>query len=95
SLVDIGGSLAIASKGMVATGVSTDMNISYVGSAKEGDILLMNAECVKLGKTLAFTIMELYTKTDGRLIAQGRHTKFVGIAHNHPNNIFKINSSKM
>ncbi|CAG8580141.1 6572_t:CDS:2 [Cetraspora pellucida] len=95
SLVDVCGSLAIASKGMHHTGVSTDLNVSYVGSAENGDILLMNAECVKLGKTLAFTTVEMHNKDNGKLIAQGRHTKFVVIAHTDPNNELKIGGSKI
>ncbi|CAG8781433.1 10826_t:CDS:2, partial [Gigaspora rosea] len=90
SLVDVCGSLAVASKGMHHTGVSTDINVSYIGSVAKGDTLLVNAECLKLGKTLAFTFVEMHNKTDGRLIAQGRHTKFVGIAHTDPENEFKF-----
>ncbi|CAG8691964.1 11631_t:CDS:1, partial [Cetraspora pellucida] len=54
-----------------------------------------NAECVKLGKTLAFTTVEMHNKANGKLIAQGRHTKFVVIAHTDPNNELKIGSSKI
>jgi acyl-coenzyme A thioesterase 13 len=40
SLVDIGGSLAIAAKtASLHTGVSTDLSISYLRSAKLGDIV--------------------------------------------------------
>ncbi|CAG8513949.1 4875_t:CDS:2 [Paraglomus occultum] len=87
TIVDLGGSLAIASKGLFATGVSTDLNVTFVNSAKQGDVLLMEASCVKLGKTLAFTEINLRNKESGNLIAQGRHTKFVAIAHNDPKNI--------
>ncbi|CAO3629122.1 unnamed protein product [Cunninghamella blakesleeana] len=59
TVVDIGGSLALASKGLFATGVSTDINISYISSAKEGDIVTVDATCDKLGKTLAFTSVQL------------------------------------
>ncbi|CAG8835308.1 29843_t:CDS:2, partial [Racocetra persica] len=41
SLVDVCGSLAITSKGMFTTGVSTDINVSYIGSASNGDTLLV------------------------------------------------------
>ncbi|KAI9026601.1 acyl-coenzyme A thioesterase-like protein 13 [Phycomyces nitens] len=82
--VDIGGSLAIASKGLFATGVSTDINISYISGAKEGDIVKMDAKCDKLGKTLAFTSVEL--SSNRGLVAIGRHTKFVAKAYSHPEN---------
>ncbi|RIA87892.1 putative PaaI_thioesterase family protein [Glomus cerebriforme] len=91
TLVDVVGSLAIASKGMYSTGVSTDLNITFINSAGVGDIITMDSECVKVGKTLAFTTVDLKNKNNGKLIAQGRHTKFVSIAHNDPKNLFNKN----
>ncbi|CAG8516867.1 5997_t:CDS:2, partial [Acaulospora colombiana] len=90
TLVDVGGSLAIAAKGMHSTGLTTDISVSYVDVAKADDILLMKSECLKIGKTLAFTTVDLYNKKDNRLIAQGRHTKFLRIAHKDPLNEFKL-----
>nr|CAG8593172.1 3545_t:CDS:2 [Entrophospora candida] len=91
-LDDIGGSLSIAAKGLYSTGLSTDLNVSFINIAKKDDIVIMDAECVKLGKTLAHTIIELKNKNnENKLIAQGRHTKFVSIAHNDDKNIFKKN----
>ncbi|KAI9310263.1 acyl-coenzyme A thioesterase-like protein 13 [Dichotomocladium elegans] len=84
TVVDVGGSLALASKGMYATGVSTDINISYISGAKEGDVITVDCRCNKLGKTLAFTTVEL--SSNGRLVALGRHNKFVAQAYAHPNN---------
>ncbi|CAG8498545.1 8499_t:CDS:2 [Funneliformis caledonium] len=90
TLVDIGGSLAICAKGMHATGVSTDLNVSFLNAAKEGDVMSMqDAECVKLGKTLAFTIIDIKSKGNNKLIAQGRHTKYVALAHKDDKNIIK------
>lgn len=59
--MDIGGSLAVASKGLYATGVSTDINISYISGAKEGETVSIKARVDKLGKILAFTTVELYS----------------------------------
>ncbi|CAG8602850.1 2405_t:CDS:2 [Paraglomus brasilianum] len=87
TIVDLGGSLAIASKGLYATGVSTDLNVTFVNSAKLGDIIVMEASCVKIGKTLAFTEINIRNKESGNLIAQGRHTKFIALAHKDPKNI--------
>ena len=42
-----------------------------------GDTLLIDAECQKLGKTLAFAAVDIHKK-DGSLVAQGRHTKYLG-----------------
>ncbi|CAG8469522.1 10654_t:CDS:2, partial [Dentiscutata erythropus] len=74
SLVDACGSLAISTKGAQLSRLSTDLNISYIASAGCGDTLLVNAECVNLGKAFAFATVEVHNKADGRLIAQGSHT---------------------
>lgn len=58
-------------------GVSLDMNISYLRAAHPGDILTIKADCSKAGKTLAFTSVDIFNKKDGKLVAQGRHTKFL------------------
>ena len=46
--------------------------------AGEGDVLLIEAECLKLGKSLAFASVDIRSKEGGHLIAQGRHTKHIG-----------------
>ncbi|GAA5817451.1 hypothetical protein MFLAVUS_010998 [Mucor flavus] len=84
TVVDIGGSLAIASKGLFATGVSTDINISYISGVKQGEMIQVEARVDKLGKTLAFTTVDLFS--NGRLVASGRHNKFVAKAYDHPEN---------
>ncbi|KAI8977497.1 esterase [Mycotypha africana] len=89
TVVDIGGSLAIASKGLYATGVSTDINISYISGVKQGEKITVDARVDKLGKTLAFTTVELHS--NGRLVALGRHNKFVAQAYDHPENVLKKN----
>ncbi|KAF7732769.1 hypothetical protein EC973_000041 [Apophysomyces ossiformis] len=110
TVVDIGGSLALASKGLFATGVSTDINISYLSGATEGDKISVDglfrmlmaivvkitklAHCDKLGKTLAFTSVDLKT-SDGRLVARGRHNKFVALAYKHPENELQPTKKKL
>ncbi|KAK4099478.1 Thioesterase/thiol ester dehydrase-isomerase [Parathielavia hyrcaniae] len=80
SLVDLGGSLAVASKGYFATGVSTDLNVTYLSSGgKVGDILHAVAECHRIGKTLAFTTVSFWDK-ERNLVARGSHTKYVALA---------------
>jgi len=88
TIVDIGGSLAVASKGLFATGVSTDLNVTFLAPAKLGDKVIADAKLVKLGKTLAFTTVEVLLE-DGRVVAQGRHTKFVALAYENPKNILQ------
>ncbi|KAM6479071.1 HotDog domain-containing protein [Trichoderma sp. SZMC 28011] len=77
SLVDLGGSLAVASTGRFATGVSTDLNVTYLSpGGRPGDILKGTAICEKIGKTLAYTTVRFYN-SKGQLAARGSHTKFV------------------
>ncbi|KFG80200.1 hypothetical protein MANI_027818 [Metarhizium anisopliae] len=77
SLVDLGGSLAVASTGRFATGVSTDLNVTYLApGGKPGDLLRGTATCDKIGKTLAFTTVT-FTNGRGQLAARGSHTKYV------------------
>ncbi|XP_025198397.1 acyl-coenzyme A thioesterase 13-like [Melanaphis sacchari] len=60
------------------SGVSVDIHISYLNSAKIGDRVVINSETIKLGRNLAFLKVTLLRKDDNVVIAQGTHTKFVG-----------------
>jgi len=43
--------------------------------AKKGDTLSIVAECLKVGKTMAFVSVDIVNKSEGnKMIAQGRHT---------------------
>ncbi|PBP19757.1 PaaI_thioesterase family protein [Diplocarpon rosae] len=87
SMVDLGGSLAVASRGLYATGVSTDLNVTYLNSGGQvGEILKAVVRCDKFGKTLAYTSIE-FTNAKGQLAARGSHTKYVALAWKHPQNI--------
>lgn len=86
-LVDTGGSLAVASRGLYSTGVSTDLQVTYIKSAgKVGDTVQCKFICDSLGKTLAYTRVEFSTH-GGTLVARGSHTKYIAIAQTHENNI--------
>lgn len=77
SMVDFGGSLAVASMGLFATGVSTDLNVTYISSGgKVGDKILGTATCDKMGKNLAYTSIVFKTER-GALAARGSHTKYI------------------
>ncbi|KAJ3303953.1 Acyl-coenzyme A thioesterase 13 [Kappamyces sp. JEL0829] len=85
SLVDIGGSLAIASKSASnQLGVSTDLNITFLRAARLGELVRIESSCSKVGRNLAYSKVELFV--GDRAIAHGRfetetnqsHTKFMG-----------------
>ncbi|KUJ20691.1 acyl-coenzyme A thioesterase-like protein 13 [Mollisia scopiformis] len=87
SMVDLGGSLAVASRGLYATGVSTDLNVTYLNSGGQvGDVLRAVVKCDKFGKTLAYTSIQ-FTNSKGEIAARGSHTKYVALAWKHPENI--------
>lgn len=86
-MVDLGGSLAVASRGLFATGVSTDLNVTYLNSGgTEGNTIRAEVECDKFGKTLAYTNIKFFNDKN-EVVARGSHTKYVTLAWKDPNNI--------
>ena len=78
--VDLGGSLAVASKGLFATGVSTDLSVTYLNSGGGiGDKIRAEVTCDKFGKTMAYTSIKFLNDKD-ELVARGSHTKYVALA---------------
>ncbi|QIW95174.1 hypothetical protein AMS68_000692 [Peltaster fructicola] len=86
-MTDLGGSLAVASKGLFATGVSTDINVTYIASGgKVGDKILAEVTCDKFGKKMAFTSIRFMNEKN-ELVARGSHTKYIERAWADPENI--------
>lgn len=79
TITDWAGGMAIATTGRDKTGVSTDIHVSYVSSAKVGDLLVIEASASKVGGTLAFTSINI-RKENGDVVATGTHTKYVKVA---------------
>ena len=77
-IIDCFGGLAIASTGVDKTGVSTDIHTTYVSTAKQGDVLEIEAKASKVGGSLAFTTVEI-RKQGGGVVAIGTHTKYVKV----------------
>lgn len=79
TIVDWAGGMAIASTGMLKTGVSTDIHVSYVSSAKLGDILTIEGNVARVGRNMGFTTVTIYKgEGDGKsVVAHGTHTKYV------------------
>ncbi|MBN3295348.1 ACO13 thioesterase, partial [Amia calva] len=78
TLVDVVSTVALLHTERQAPGVSVDMNITYMNAAKLGDDVLITAQVLKQGRTLAFATVDITNKATGKLIAQGRHTKHLG-----------------
>ncbi|XP_030067329.1 acyl-coenzyme A thioesterase 13-like [Microcaecilia unicolor] len=79
TLVDTISSAALlyTERGQLA--VSVDMNITYMDTAKLGDSILITAQVLKQGQSLAFVTVDLINKDTKKIIAQGRHTMHLGI----------------
>ena len=74
TLVDVMGTLALLAKDHKRGGVSVELSVSYLVAVKAGDKVHCKGRTLKLGKTLGFTEVQLFTH-DGKLAATGRHTK--------------------
>ncbi|XP_074843687.1 acyl-coenzyme A thioesterase 13 isoform X2 [Carettochelys insculpta] len=78
TLVDVVSTAALLYTERGMPGVSVDMNITYMSPAKIGEELLITAQILKQGRRLAFASVDVTVKGTGKLIAQGRHTKYLG-----------------
>lgn len=83
ALVDFSAGMAIvARRGGDKTGVSTDIHLSYASSARVGDTVEVECWVNKLGRTMAFTSVEIRKKGgDGKggkkVLVTGSHSKHV------------------
>ncbi|WFD30965.1 hypothetical protein MSPP1_001991 [Malassezia sp. CBS 17886] len=88
TLVDSVGSLSVASYGWFNTGISTDLNVTFVRpGGLAGGTVQATGEVISMGKTLAYTRVELRDPENGKLLAYGSHTKYVRMASGSPENI--------
>ncbi|KAF3763810.1 Thioesterase/thiol ester dehydrase-isomerase [Cryphonectria parasitica EP155] len=86
AIIDFSAGMAIVARsGGEKTGVSTDIHASYVSSARVGDTIEVECWLNKLGRSMAFTSVEI-RKKDGegegkgskkKVLVTGSHTKFV------------------
>jgi acyl-coenzyme A thioesterase 13 len=78
-IIDWIAGMVIASYGLTGTGVSTDIHISYLAGAKEGEVLEISGRSMKMGGTLAFVSADITKIKDGEsvVVATGLHTKYV------------------
>ncbi|EDV96681.1 acyl-coenzyme A thioesterase 13 [Drosophila grimshawi] len=67
---------ALMSKGS-HPGVSSCLNVSYLSTAKPGDVIEVDAVTLHAGRKMAYIECVLRNKADGRIIAKGGQTKFV------------------
>ncbi|XP_046670639.1 acyl-coenzyme A thioesterase 13-like [Homalodisca vitripennis] len=85
TIVDCVSTLALVTHKRQAVGVSVDLHVTYLKGAAIGEDVIIEANTLRAGKTLAFLEVYIKKKGDGSLVAKGSHTKFVG---NESGNIF-------
>lgn len=77
TLVDIVGSAVILTVGAPRTGVSVEINVSYLDAAYADEEIEIEGKALRVGKAVAVVSVELRKKATGKIIAQGRHTKYL------------------
>jgi len=81
ALVDWSGGLAIASHSLVEkTGASIDIHVTYIGTAREGETIEIEAMANKVGRSIAFTTIRICKLVEGKpgpMIATASHTKYI------------------
>ncbi|XP_062158255.1 uncharacterized protein LOC133865795 isoform X2 [Alnus glutinosa] len=75
TLVDLVGSAVIYTVGAPTTGVSVEINVSYLDAAYADEEIEIEARALRVGKAVGVVSVELRKKKTGKIIAQGRHTK--------------------
>nr|GMC93122.1 acyl-coenzyme A thioesterase 13-like [Ipomoea batatas] len=78
ALVDVVGAAAVFVGGAPNTGVSVEINVSYVDVAYTGDEVEIEAKVLRIRGAIAVVSVELRNKKTGKVIAQGRHSKYLG-----------------
>ncbi|XVF17018.1 hypothetical protein REPUB_Repub10bG0080700 [Reevesia pubescens] len=79
SLVDFVGSAVIHTYGVTSTGVSVEINVSYLDAAYVDEEIEIEARALRVGKTVAVVNVEFRKKNTGKIVAQGRHTKYLPV----------------
>ncbi|KAL3618061.1 hypothetical protein CASFOL_038382 [Castilleja foliolosa] len=79
ALVDIVGSAVIFTVGATFTGVSVEINVSYFDCAYVGEEIEIECKALRVGKAVAVVSVDFRSKLTGKLIAQGRHSKYLAV----------------
>ncbi|GMN27038.1 hypothetical protein TIFTF001_001520 [Ficus carica] len=81
TMVDLVGSAVIYTLGArTTTGVSVEINVSYLDAAYAGEEIEVEAKALRVGKAIGVVSVELRKKKTGKIIAQGRHTKYLAVS---------------
>ena len=59
------------------SGVSLELNVSYLNPARDGDVAEVDARVLKLGGAVATMTCAVSSRASGRTVAEARHTKYL------------------
>ncbi|XWS33070.1 hypothetical protein CRYUN_Cryun22dG0046900 [Craigia yunnanensis] len=79
TLVDLVSSAAIYTVGATFPGTSVEINVSFLDAAFADEEIEIEAKTLRVGKAVAVLSVELRKKNTGKIIAQGRHTKYLPV----------------
>uniref|UniRef100_A0A0D3FW32 Acyl-coenzyme A thioesterase 13 n=1 Tax=Oryza barthii TaxID=65489 RepID=A0A0D3FW32_9ORYZ len=77
TLADQLGSGVFLSSGIGTSGVSLELNLSYVDVASIGEEIEVEGKLLRAGKSVGVVSVDFRKKMTGKLIAQARHTKYL------------------
>ncbi|XWS29975.1 hypothetical protein CRYUN_Cryun24cG0077400 [Craigia yunnanensis] len=77
TLVDLVSSAAVYTVGATFTGTSVEINVSFLDAAYADEEIEIEARALRVGKAVAVLSVEFRKKSTGKIIAQGRHTKYL------------------
>ncbi|KAI4336433.1 hypothetical protein L6164_014962 [Bauhinia variegata] len=80
TLVDLVGSASISTIGSPRTGVSVEINVSYLDAAYVDEDIEIEGRTLRVGKAVGVVTVELRKKKTGKIFAQGRHTMYLRVA---------------
>lgn len=77
SLVDIVSTLALQTIDQDRPGVSVDLSVAFLSAARSGSEVVVTADTLKRGRSLAFLAVNITDASTGKLLATGRHIKSI------------------
>uniref|UniRef100_A0A0D9ZL05 Acyl-coenzyme A thioesterase 13 n=1 Tax=Oryza glumipatula TaxID=40148 RepID=A0A0D9ZL05_9ORYZ len=80
TLADQLGSGVFLSSGVGTSGVSLELNLSYVDVASIGEEIEVEGKLLRAGKSVGVVSVDFRKKKTGKLIAQARHTKYLAVS---------------
>ncbi|KAI7744839.1 hypothetical protein M8C21_014581 [Ambrosia artemisiifolia] len=81
ALVDVVGGTAFPTiNNDINTGVSMEINVTYLDAACVGDEIEIETKALRVGKVVAVASVEIRNKKSRKVVAQGRHTKYLVVS---------------